>query len=243
MLIIDEINNIYAQFQQDIDSEIEFPELLFFPSRNFAHIAQIERVLPYAKLLLGNAFFNIKIDNRYLVAVLYHEFTHIWDRLIYLSNINDERKHRNLLFPYTEYHASQIEMKKHLDLFHNPQKQVSQSTIVYDEFGTITLKEYLKQQLQDFKLRYEKLVTTPCISNVQEIIYIIIYNIGYYSVCSKYNIDNNLFIDYERLQGVKDELLVLRELLLKDLPSDALCEKTNKLVNTITTKLINEFEI
>lgn len=239
MIKIDEINDIYTQYKNDLNIKISLPELLILPKRNQTGIAQIDEVIPsFAELFLGDKFFDSSIMDKYLIGILYHEFTHIFDRVTLLSHIKNSKEHRNQLFPYTEFHASKVEMKKHLELFYNPQKQIRISTQIYDEKGIITLKEFLHIQLEQFELRKEMLNQNPSIENIQNIIYVVVYNIGYYSICKQFNINNNLFLQNNCIPYVHNDIAKLKNILLNiKQPSDDLCNKTHEIINKIAYEM------
>lgn len=62
-----------------------------------------------------------------------------------------------ILFPYTEFHASQVEMIKSLDLFDNPLKEININTKIHYVDKIISLEEFLLIKKEEFKAHCEKL--------------------------------------------------------------------------------------
>ena len=191
MLSEKEIDDIYIQYKMDLKIDCQMPNLniLFNDNDNEAYIGAVDN--ESAELFLGSIFSDSKVSKKYLNAILYHEFTHISDRLTFFRELKDESKKRNLLFPYNEFHAAQVEISKLLELYYNSSKRVSLSTMVYGENGTITLKSFLEEQTNEFILYLNFLEECPSIENVQYIMYLMLYNFGYYSICSRYNIKSD----------------------------------------------------
>lgn len=238
------LKNVYAQFHKDLQVKVNLPELLIVPKRKQIGIAQIDNVLPeFAELFLGYKFFDNSINNKYLITVLYHEFTHILDRVTLADGIEDNKKEKQFLLPYTEFHALKIEMTKRLELFHNPKKIITLSTKVYDEKGIISLKDFLNIQLEQFDLWYKELTISPNRDNIRNLLYIAIYNMGYYAVCSKYNIDDNLFLQNDCISYIKEDIQKLKILLLNSSPTKELCEDSHKIINKISYLMCRHYDL
>ena len=243
MLSEKEINNIYEQYKKDLNFGFLTSRLVISQLECSDDSAQIGSVnLETAELLLGEIFYNNGVSNKYLHQMLYHEFTHITDRLSFFTNIDDERKRRNLLFPYTEFHATRIELCKKLELFYNPQKKIGNTTRIYDIYGLTTLKNFLDDCNKELQLRVDILENNLDFKNVQFLVYTMIYNLGYHSICEKFNIQNNLF-DTSLYTYIATEMNELKELLMNTKPSDELCKTTNEIVNDITFKICKKYNI
>lgn len=221
-----------------ITNELVISKLKY--SSDFAQIGSVNSCT--AELFLGKIFYKKKINNEYLIQLLYHEFTHITDRLNYFVNMKDEKRRINLLFPYSEFHATQIELCKKLDIFHNPQRTICKSTMIYDIYGLITLENFLEDCIRELQLRVNILKNHSNLENVKCIVYTIVYNLGYYSICQKYNIKNKL-LDDKFYENIRSEIYELKELLMNTKPSDKLCETTNKIINDITNKILEDYNI
>lgn len=245
MLSKEEINEVYIEYKKDLNINTKMPDLQIFQNNEELSDAHIGRITSqYAELFIGEIFFDSRVTKNYLYQILYHEFTHIVDRLIYFSEIEDEKQKRNLLFPYNEFHAAQNEMRKCLGLFYNPTKQIQKSTTIYSEYKTETLKEFLNNEIKEFVLYTNKLVEEPSVINVQMVMYLIIYNIGYYSICNEYNIDDELFIDSISVYPyISNEIKELKELLINNSPSEDLCNKTHNLASKVTKKIASYYKL
>lgn len=243
MLSNKEIYEIYHQYKIDLEICIKLPDILILSDVNQIGMAQIKNVTPEsAELVLGNIFFEKDINKKYLYQVLYHEFTHILDQLSFFITVKDKKEHNNLLFPFTEFHAAQVEMIKRLELYYNPSKEITKSTRFYDMYNTNTLEGFLKDEQRDFLLNTEEFIKEPSTQNIQSIIYLIVYNIGYYSVCKKYNIDNELFIHPTQFSYIESDINNLKNLLLNEKPSEVLCLETNSITNNIFSKIKENLE-
>lgn len=240
MLSETEINEILYQFKYDLKIEIYIPELLILPKYNQIGMAQIGDITPnLVELFLGNIFFEHGVYKKYLYQILYHEFTHIVDRLSYFTEIQNQREQRNLLFPYTEFHAAQSEMMKRLELYYNPSKEIRISTKLYYDQDILSLQDFLKCEQHELDLHIMEFKNNPSIISLQKCIYLMIYNIGYYSICSQYNIPDNLFVDYNHYSIIKDEMNAIKQKLLEcSIPSEHFLRETNNIINNVVDKLI-----
>lgn len=239
-----EVNEIYKQYQIDLKIGFQMPRLKIIFDEDCKDQAYIRKIdFQIAEIILGNEFFDSEINKKYLVSVLYHEFTHIVDRCLFFNGIKNEKKKRNLLFPYNEFHAAQVELTKMLELFYNPHKNVKQSTNIYDMDGSKTLKSFQNEQKNEFSLYSNFLDEHPSIENIQSVIYIIVYNIGYYVVCSKYNIDNNLFISTEKYPYIEESIKDLKVLLLNNKPSEKLCIKAHSVISEIANVMAQKYNL
>lgn len=244
MIKLNKINELYEQFKKDLKIRNNLPELLVLPKKNQVGIAEIGEVVPnLAELFLSDKFFDKTINDKYLSTVLYHEFTHILDRISYFTCISNTKKQKQYLLPYTEFHAAQNEMIKRLELFYNPDKDIRISTKIYDEHGIISLNKFLKIQLEQFELRMELLNGLPSKDNVRNLVYIIIYNIGYYSICNKYKIDDDLFLKDDCINYIEKDISNLRNTLLSGNPSEKLCEESHAIINIIADSICSHYKI
>lgn len=148
-----EVYDIYKQYQIDLKIGFQIPVLKISFDEDCEGQARIGKIdFQIAEIILGDVFFDSKINKKYLLSVLYHEFTHIVDRCLFFNEMKDEKQKRNLLFPYNEFHAAQVELTKMLELFYNPHKNVKLSTNIYDMDGSKTLKSFLEEQKNEFSL-------------------------------------------------------------------------------------------
>lgn len=83
---------------------------------------------------------------------LFHEFTHILDNRILLSDIIADDKEQ-LLKWYTEYHATEIQMKAALRFdFFDSEYEFKKSTLVYDWFKQKTVEEDILRNANEYKI-------------------------------------------------------------------------------------------
>lgn len=206
-----------------------------------AHIGKVN--LKYAELFVSSIFYDSKISKKYLYSILYHEFTHIVDRIKFFTEMEDERQKRNLLFPYNEFYAAQVEITKLLELYYNPKKKIQTSTNIYGINGSSTLKNFLKDEINEFILFSQFLNEHPSIENVQNIMYLLTYNIGYYSVCLKYKIDDNLFINPYQYSYIVDKINDLKKLFLNNEPSDKFCIEAHSMANSVVKEIAHHYNL
>lgn len=238
MLSNDEINNIYSQYINDLNIKHEMPTIIPRPKPDMEYLAQAKQITPdLFEIALGKKFCYQQLSKKYIIPILYHEFTHIYDQTIFLTNIRDKQQKTNLLYPYTEYHASQIQITKQLELFHNPDKKVNKSTTIYDENGFITLSEFNKIEKEQFDLRLQYTKQNQSKHDFHLLMYHIVYNIGYYSIYKKYDLFRDTFIFNLPFNYIQNDINDLIEKLIDSNPSDDLCYETNTLINQITLSI------
>ncbi|MBC5688228.1 hypothetical protein H8S37_04700 [Mediterraneibacter sp. NSJ-55] len=238
MLSNDEIAAIYTQFINDLDIKSKMPEIIPMPRLKMQYLAQVKQITSdIYEIALGSKFYNPKINKKYIISNLYHEFTHVYDQTVLLTDIYDKQEKTNILYPYTEYHAAQIQIKKLLELFHNPNKNITKSTTIYNENGIITLKEFIQIQNEQFNLRLEHARRINSKQNFHLLMYWIVYNIGFYSIYNQYNIFEDLFIFHLPFTYVQDDMCALIDLLISTEPSDAFCYESNNMINKISSSI------
>ena len=236
MLTYDEINEAYFNFQSDMNINISMPLFKHRPKLMLDNVAQVYSVTPeIAELYIGPIFFQKNINKKYLISCLYHEFTHIFDRITFLPDVDN----RNLLFPYTEFHAAQIQLRKSLELFHNPMKKVGGRSTIYYETDFITLNKFCEIQENDLNAKLAIAIKKKAMWDLQVAIYTIIYNIGYYSIYKAYNIFPDLFIFNLPFDYIQDRMDKLINLLLNEKASDELCIITNNIIEEIVYDIYN----
>lgn len=243
MLKKEDIYKIYDQYKKDVKCKVELPaEFLIIPKSLNDTIAMIGHVESgFFELYINqDIFYHSRINREYLKQFLYHEFTHVVDNLVYFTDEKDEKKHRKFLFPYTEFHASQIEMKKRLGLFDDPSRMITGSSPIYDADGIKTVKYFINEETREFSATQREAGRNPDIYNVQKIIYMIIYNIGFYSVLQNYNIDNRLPV-LAAYPFIQNEFENIYNLLLYDTPSVILCLQTGGYVHKMTKEIAQSY--
>ena len=93
----DKIQEIYQQFQKDF-SLTKMPELLIERTNSANPSAAVSNVKNnHVKLCVGLYFDNY--IEKYSESILYHEFVHIWDDVIFFKDVTDDTKRNVLLFP------------------------------------------------------------------------------------------------------------------------------------------------
>lgn len=243
MLKKEDIYKIYDQYKKDTRYNILLPlEVLILSKKMDDIIAMIGHVEHrFFELYLNeDVFYYGKINNDYLVQILYHEFTHVADRLSYFKDEKDDKQHSKFLFPYTEFHASQIEMAKSLDLFSNSSKIITTTSKINDIDGIKTVKYFIDKEREDFSVMTKTAYENPCTYNIQKIIYMIVYNVGFYSVLRNFNIDNRLPVLSE-YSFIQNELENIYKILLSQTPSEISCLQASAYAYKMTVKIAQNF--
>lgn len=233
MFTKEEIYKVYNQFKDDLGTNNLPSKFVILAKKSTLFSAEVNNILPdFFELYINeDLFYNNNVKKKYLIQILYHEFTHVLDELKY-SNLLEDHK---LLFPYTEFHASQIEILKMLDLFNIPNHQVTLETHICDISSKIVLNKWIENNNNDFLLSVNKYSK----DEINKIIFKMIYNIGHYSILHKYDIDNRFPIP-EIFPYIKNEYQVLVDILLNEDPSIILCIKSNAYIFNITKKIFDK---
>ena len=237
MFTKNEIYETYEQYKIDLKTNIMPSKILILSKTLESSFAMVNRVFPefFELYLSEKSFYLDNINKDYLRQILYHEFTHVEDKLTYLKTIQDEKMHRNSLFAYTEFRAAQNEIKKMLNLFSNPLKEVTNDTKVQSKHNLISLETFFKNEREEFAFQNRVVLKDPSVKNIQIILYLIIYNIGYNSVLQQYKLSSDFRVG-EVYPYAKEELEKLERLLLYETPSDILCLQTSAYAYNIAEK-------
>ena len=108
-------------------------------------------------------------------VIIYHEFTHISDSLIFLNKTRDE--YSNIMKIYSETHASQIQLEKMINISHC---ENIKNDIIYNG-NILTIESFLNQTKQHFLSKLYNLTDAEntLIINESDVIYDIYYFSGY----------------------------------------------------------------
>lgn len=99
-----------------------------------------------------------KSHKPYQESVLFHEFTHLLDSIRYFTD--DREKFAQILFYYSEYHASLIEMKKLYNLSLDKKTRDTNKMISYSDHYEKVL-DYVVQEFSEIRKLFEKALQTP----------------------------------------------------------------------------------
>jgi hypothetical protein len=242
MLKDEEIYAIYNLYKKDLKPSIMPQKIEIIFESVGDTLARVGRILPdFFELYLNKEIFcQGDYYKEYLTQILYHEFSHVQDRFLYLKHIQNERQHGMFLFPFTEFQASKIEMMKALDLFSSPSKPISFNTPIYTRYGIASVKDYLDIEQKVFVQMSDELKDIHSLDKIKSIIYLLIYNIGHISVLKRYGINGEL--RYEELYSfISYEINKLKQLLLNEKPSDLLCLQSYGYTFNLTEKIKRKF--
>lgn len=238
MITSKEINIVYDQFKKDLGIKDRMPKLLILSKPISGSVAQIKRVLPeFAELHINDVLYHNQLHKEYIYQILYHEFTHIVDELSYFDDKKDKDKWERYLFPYTEFHASQVEMIKCLDLFADPLKEININTKIHYVNKIISLEEFLLIEEEEFKAHCEKLNELKSKEYLCKIIFSIAYSIGRCSLLRNYDINANLPIE-RYYSFLEEDMEQLYNILLNNAPSVLICIKSSTIAAGIVEKIM-----
>lgn len=101
-----------------------------------------------------NGKYILKIDyslyfmNNVLKSILFHEFTHILDYSSLFNNLDDQEA---LIKLYSEYHASQIQMKALLGFYNlEDNKNIMFKDMIYDVDKLVTVEKYFLDKRNEY---------------------------------------------------------------------------------------------
>lgn len=162
------------------------------------------------------------IDERYTSILkakskpgIFHEFTHILDNKILLSDL-DKKEKKPLIKTYTEYHAVQVQMKTSLK-FYNYQTEYyfSKDTKVHDWFDNKTVKEDVIYKTNDFIKTIQTLI--KCDNHTYEILLHSIYYLSKIDFWNTYCKDDlSKYIAYDFLEILYKNVFESYQFLLQN---------------------------
>lgn len=211
----EQINKIYKQYKKNLKLDFLSINKIIIQETNSEGIAAELKDINYQEgfaILSINAELFSQSSILHNSAILYHEFTHIWDSVKYLRTFQNKELKKKLLFPYTEYHASRIELLKRLDHFIFS-KQITLNSSVYDKNRIVSLRDFLKSENEEINWRYEKLSSCPNLNNILALFYRLIYNMGYFSILQENHVEKNFHIDIKPMNYAKRKMHKLYKIL------------------------------
>lgn len=239
------IKDVYEKFKRDVGVDIELPKLQTKreDDENAYWIAKVEEYTDdIAIISFGKTFYDKTMQEGYLTSILYHEFTHIWDRCRFYPEITDDKKHRDMLFPYTEFHAAQIELSNTIGIIgSNARTSASLETRIADRNRVIRISEFIEIVYEQLEKRFLQFSTSPDISTLQKFMYVLVYNIGYYSALRTMGIQIESLINFDDIQCINSDVLDMANLLCDNEPSEKLCDESRAIRAKIMNKLGKEY--
>lgn len=159
-------------------------------------------------LYLNNDLMNK--NNKFIIQTLYHEFTHVNDSL--LLNKHPMEDYKILMSSYSEFHASQIEMKKRI-------KQCDSEIITLDTLithvGLLTIKSFMEQSFNNMISALNKMKQNINIANFYYDTKKIFYFFGYIKALNCFDIEYN-FNNYELPSAFMIDIMQIKDILLND---------------------------
>lgn len=186
---------LYLEYQKEYQRN-DYPKLSV---DNLVYVHDVNFFFQFNSSKLYDNQYELKINmeafalnDTYLKSILYHEFTHIYDSLMFKNKTIDEYK--NILSYYSEIHSSYIEMKKRT-------KEMSKSIYVQDEKDEIPINIYIQQGYLNIKetwsnyIEYNPEIITDKIKRL-------CYFVGHY----KYLKDNYDIPEFEIVSPYSEEI-------------------------------------
>lgn len=241
---LQDIFDTYTKFQKEYDSDFIYPKIYpMFKNLDNQINAQVEKVTERsAHLSINTDFIFNKTNKIYFESILYHEFVHIVDSLTYLKSERDANGYTFLEFPFNEFHASQIQFLKMLNIF-SAEGKIFISSKVNMVNEIITVSQFVDECRFEIQKRYSALNKTSKLEDIIYFVSCIVYNIGYFSILKFHNIYENFWLDFKNVHYVQEDLHLLMDMLLNTLPSDQLCLDTHNITVKIIAKMLNYYEI
>lgn len=174
MLSEKEIIELYEKYKTNFNCN--FPKLIIkqkFIGQINSMIENVDKDNAY--ITIGKEFNCANRNKRYIESILYHEFTHISDSLLFLNKTRGE--YSNIMKIYSETHASQIQLEKMINISHC---ENIKNDIIYNG-NILTIESFLNQTKQHFLSKLYSLtdVENILIVNESDVIYDIYYFSGY----------------------------------------------------------------
>lgn len=143
---------LYLKYQKEYPRN-DYPELSV---DNLVYVHDVDFFFQFNSSKLYDNQYELKINmeafalnDTYLKSILYHEFTHIYDSLMFKNKTIDEYK--NILSYYSEIHSSYIEMKSRI-------KEISNSIYVQDEKIAIPMDMHIQQKYLNIKKEWSNYI-------------------------------------------------------------------------------------
>lgn len=129
-------------------------------------------------------FVIIKKEER--ASILFHEFTHLVDSLRFLSE--EYVIFENIMQIYSEYHASQVQLKKQLNFINeNENQMVNLADKVFHYDNQLTVEEFILKMIQKCSDRFNLLSTSPDPENYVSDMTSVFYFLGFISISDNTN--------------------------------------------------------
>lgn len=132
--------------------------------------------------------------------IIFHEFTHILDSELYVNN--DKLRYMGLS-GFTEYHASQVELMKMLEVQSiYDRKSFSMNTTIHTISGYKSVKQYLAEKQQHAIELFSRDDFPSCLETLKSSLGVLFNYWGLRSICEMYATDyveeikNRIFLEY-----------------------------------------------
>lgn len=177
------VYNEYNEFKKFINF-YELPDIkdiVFLNMKNCE--ASVSPVLHWPiELRINETYLKKNTSLEYLKIILFHEFTHIWDRTVKYGSIKTPE--------LTEYHAVQIALAKNLNQkFADRWENFSETQLVWYGNKRITVQEYLQNWLDHFSYDMEYHYYNESDNRTHQFMYDLCQWIGYGVIFEKYCIE------------------------------------------------------
>lgn len=237
MLDDDSILELYYEFQKDINDSVVFPHLSIKRSKEKWYYCRIEYTDNLdVSLILGLDFGLQTSPDEFLIACLYHEFTHIWDKCKWLNILTDIKLKQKQLFPYTEFHAAQIELQKMIKLSTN-------AGFLNWVDGSIGKNRFVKMMSNETYNTFHSILSENKPKTFEKYLFLLSYNIGYYSVLREDSFTLSDLINLKDIEMVSGKVIELSEMLCNKMASDKLCFDSHNLMVEIICKLADNLSV
>lgn len=185
---VSKIKEVYKKYQE-IYNDIEYPKL---DENNYVFVHDVDYFLQFNSKELYDNIYKLYIntealiyDDSYVEAILFHEFTHLYDSIRFRNHSD----YRNIMWSYSEINASYIQMKKLTN--YKPNINMLDKIMVCNT--PVTISEYFKTKRTGIQNESKSYPNT--IEELLEILLSLTYFIGEF--CFVKEIDKSICLNIE----------------------------------------------
>lgn len=179
---------VYEEYE-NFKTYINFCELPEIKKITFMHMKECEAAVSpilssELEVRINEKYLKSKCPVEYLKVILFHEFTHIWDRTVKYADLRAAK--------LTEYHAVQVAFAKNLNQKHiDKWNKFSENQFVWYNDKRVTVKEYVQIWCDHYSYDMEYHYYNESDDRTHQFMYDLCQWIGYSIIFEKYCIEWN----------------------------------------------------
>ena len=229
---VSKIKEVYKKYQE-IYNDIEYPKL---DENNYIFVHDVDYFLKFNSKELYDNVYKLYIntealiyDDSYVEAILFHEFTHLYDSIRF-RNYSD---YINIMWSYSEINASYIQMKKLTN--YKPNINILDKIMICNT--PVTISEYFKTKRTGIQNESKNYPDT--IEELLENLLSLTYFIGEF--CFVKEIDKSIYLNIESPYFHEINSMIENYPLSPDKISDLFITIIEKFKENRRLKLAKEF--